>query len=531
MKNNFVRLALVSGLLAAGAVSAQQASLTVACGPMGVCNTTNTDWSLTKQADVASIYTPATATWTVEAAKAGTSSAVLGVSSSLTITNTGSAPATIGNIVANLQKKVSGNKFVTVASDVADATHSDDATEADVCSGASSEGLSHFKENAFSGPLNFTDAVNNTVWALNPAKTIAPGETVTLNYNAKFGVNLPAGSQVRVEMIVSFGNAGARGGSGASCNGLDINGDGSRENNVRSVPCRTTVTVPVVLNDNAAVTLSDTVEDITTEGSVEPDYASFFTNIGGDPAGSGEVLTEYARRNVSIGVNAGMGTITNVANLLGSVSYDSLGNACNAPVDRDASATITVMREVTDPPPPPPPVAGFCTYSQGGYGGRGAPYQLLASNFATAFPSGIEAGVLGDAGFSMKFTSAAAVQNYLPASATAGVLTADLTNPVTTSAGVFGGQVLTLKINVAESGVGTQAGFGGLYYCKSNDALYGKTVSEVLATMESVLGGGAVPDGHSVSSLNDLADSLNTQAFHECVVGGFAQYLRRSTCQ
>ena len=42
----------------------------------------------------------------------------------------------------------------------------------------------------------------------------------------------------------------------------------------------------------------------------------------------------------------------------------------------------------------------------------------------------------------MKFTSALALQNYLPAGGAPGVLTADLFNPTSSSANVFGGQVL-----------------------------------------------------------------------------------------
>ena len=61
----------------------------------------------------------------------------------------------------------------------------------------------------------------------------------------------------------------------------------------------------------------------------------------------------------------------------------------------------------------------FCTYTQGGWGAPpngGNPGTILANNFATVYPSGfVEVGVPGAAGFSMKFTSAAAIQAYLPA--------------------------------------------------------------------------------------------------------------------
>jgi len=73
---------------------------------------------------------------------------------------------------------------------------------------------------------------------------------VNLLYQANFNVNLPAGTQLRTETIVSFGNAGARGGSGASWPSLDI--DGKRRCRVpqanecwaRSVPTRTSLPMP-----------------------------------------------------------------------------------------------------------------------------------------------------------------------------------------------------------------------------------------------------------------------------------------------
>jgi hypothetical protein len=104
---------------------------------------------------------------------------------------------------------------------------------------------------------------------------------------------------------------------------------------------------------------------------------------------------------------------------------------------------------------------------------------------------------------------------------------------------VFGGQVLTIKINVAESGAmnGTPAGFGDLYYCNAESSLNSMTVSQILAAMETALGGGTLPEGYSIKgengslSLNNLADNLNANSFHECNVGSFAvQYLSRTPC-
>ena len=51
-----------------------------------------------------------------------------------------------------------------------------------------------------------------------PQQVIAPGAHVDLVYQANFNnsiLAIPAGELTRLEVIVSFGNAGARGGSGA----------------------------------------------------------------------------------------------------------------------------------------------------------------------------------------------------------------------------------------------------------------------------------------------------------------------------
>jgi len=73
---------------------------------------------------------------------------------------------------------------------------------------------------------------------------------------------------------VSFGNAGARGGSGASAPGFEIDGiDGYDINEdgayVRSVPTRTSLTVPATcINCNQIVNLTDTASDIVPTGDV-----------------------------------------------------------------------------------------------------------------------------------------------------------------------------------------------------------------------------------------------------------------------
>jgi len=170
----------------------------------------------------------------------------------------------------------------------------------------------------------------------------------------------------------------------------------------------------------------------------------------------------------------------------------------------------------------------YCSYTQGGWGttpNGNNPGMILAENFATVYPGGFaEIGISGSGGFSAKFTSALAIQNYLPDGGTASKLTSDAVNPTTTSAGVFGAQILALKLNVDFSAAGITGGdsgpLGSLVLNDSSSPLNGKTISQILAIANTLLGGGSV-SGVTISTLNPLIDNLN-QGFDNCTINGWA---------
>src|SRR3954452_23798781 len=86
-----------------------QASITLSDCNAELCHANNTGWSLTKSPSSQSITLPddpPTITWSVMATRGATSANYLTVDGVLTVTNTGTANATIGNIVINLQKKI-----------------------------------------------------------------------------------------------------------------------------------------------------------------------------------------------------------------------------------------------------------------------------------------------------------------------------------------------------------------------------------------------------------------------------------------
>lgn len=97
----------------------------------------------------------------------------------------------------------------------------------------------------------------------------------------------------------------------------------------------------------------------------------------------------------------------------------------------------------------------LCTFTQGGWGNTchgSNPGCRRDQNFASAFPNGVtlgdQDGIDGDGDFAAVFTSAKAVEDFLPAGGTPGPLSGDAKDPTSTGAGVFAGQLLAAKLNV-----------------------------------------------------------------------------------
>src|SRR5262245_51101466 len=186
-------LALAVGLVLAPRVHAAgggtpQASITLQNSDAKYCYTHNNTWTLTKEVTGNTVDNGVgTVTWTINATKDSSGAATFTVHGGLTVTNTGSAPATIGNIVVNLQKpnspkRASNAPYVSIAADVADATNGDAATTANIVAAGSQENAATnaawftnnytvagakgtFTETAGSGTLEFTDASDNTVFS------------------------------------------------------------------------------------------------------------------------------------------------------------------------------------------------------------------------------------------------------------------------------------------------------------------------------------------------------------------------------
>lgn len=187
----------------------------------------------------------------------------------------------------------------------------------------------------------------------------------------------------------------------------------------------------------------------------------------------------------------------------------------NSPPKKGAPDPLSPVECVDETPPPgpgptPPPATGFTTYTQGGWGAKPSgnnPGALLKSKFSTVYPGG-SLFIGGDK--RLIFTSASAIEKFLPQGGTASKLTANATNPTTSAAGVFAGQVLALRLSVDFSGAGiTKSGLGSLTVVSG--ALAGQTVNQVLSLANAVIGGNtaALPSGLTISGLNSIVDAIN----------------------
>jgi hypothetical protein len=189
----------------------------------------------------------------------------------------------------------------------------------------------------------------------------------------------------------------------------------------------------------------------------------------------------------------------------------------------------------------------YCTFTMGGWGSTCPEAQqgdslstqpgcIRDHYFSDVFPEGVVIGDPEGPGsgtnwYSALWTTASAVEAFLPAGKTPSALTADLTDPVTTPAGVLAGQLLALRMNVEFSCEGIFADldllpglacYGDFIISDDCDTSQGNefagmTVYAFLAIADSAVGGLDVLDnyGATLSDLNFTATCLN-EFFDDC---------------
>lgn len=583
-------------------LAAQQASITLQNSDAEACYVHNNTWSLKKEVKENTVENGAgKVTWTVTATKDSSAAPTFTVHGGLTIFNSGSAPATIGNIVMNLQRtntpKKGGNaSHVSIAANVATAKDGDAATSASIvaagsqetasCNGAwgtnnytTSSSAGTFTETAGSGTLEFTDASNNTIFKLTPQPVIPVGQAITLLYHATFQVSAlpPAGTPLRLETLVTFGNAGLRGGGGSTGKNIDANGNGlvdADEANVRTVPSRVTLgSVPAAPEEcNDSVIVSDLEEDLTTSGTVT---ASDLQNFGAI------IIDETTSFEVSAEVDAGEsgGQVCNTVYLDGEsdggtlavvLGYtppdyqditpnDGINNpvnvgsqpiyatydCCTAAEESDQACALveaedSILDYFED--------GSYFTYSQGGFQGGGVPGTLFENNFTTVFaPGGLTIGIedgLGskhDATWAATTAGRAALKSFLAGGGPSGALTGDTVDATSIAGGALAKQTAALTLNVAFNDAGvltaTLPRFGDLKFAdlaggsiigswtltaSQAAGLNGKSIRSVLGDANGALGGAGLPSYvGSFGDLNQLVTALNL-SFHEGITSSFA---------
>ena len=530
---------------------AQQASITLVNSDVAYCYKQDASWNINKTNDApggsngsgGTILSGGTVTWTIAATRGANGPQQLCAIGTVIVQNTGSAPATIGNIVVDVQRSVNSGstKWKAVFADVADSTHGDIATTANVVSGGMASqtdysqvagaslypGATLFHENDYSGPLEFTDANANTVWAITPQQSIPVGASVTLLFKATFntGAFAPAlvpGENLRTEVMVTFGNSGARGGSGASATNIDANGSGSvdgDEKNVRTVPTRITKQLPALQICNDTVSITDT---FSTTGTAAVNAAS-------DQIGTG-VLTSASATYTVVGTVSNDGIVANTASLDGTDStVDLLGGSllggftvpCCSALHLQSTSSVTVFTQA-----PPPAVPTHCSYSHTQYLHNGGGNSILESNYMASFASGLTIGrgftATWDKNQENLITPAhgpayRVFESWLNGGGPSGKLTVNTTNATSTAGGNLAAEIAALTLNVNLIGVGVApysggfSGIGALVYHPSQlpDSLAGLTVTQILATANQILGGGPLPSDYSYNGLSGLIAQLN----------------------
>jgi len=140
---------------------------------------------------------------------------------------------------------------------------------------------------------------------------------------------------------------------------------------------------------------------------------------------------------------------------------------------------------------------------------------VLGADFDAVYAATFSVAVgLPSPGFAMSFDGASFVEAYLPASGAAGPLDASLGDPVTSSSGVFGGDVLTLELNVDFSDAGFLLGTSGIPFgnliltnFSTLPGLNGLTVRQFLAIDNTLLGGGSA--AFTIADLEPVTFNVN----------------------
>jgi hypothetical protein len=173
-----------------------------------------------------------------------------------------------------------------------------------------------------------------------------------------------------------------------------------------------------------------------------------------------------------------------------------------------------------------PEPGDFRTQTPGGWGAPASgnnPGAYRDANFDSAFPSGLSIGC--SSGYTALFTSASAIEAFVPAGGTPGVLDQDLVDPVTTSGGVLAGHVVALSLAVGFDA--SDPNFGGTSMTitslvATSGACAGMTVAQILHLANSIVGGCNAQ--LTPSEITSCVDAINNNFVDGAKAGGYLAY-------
>lgn len=173
-----------------------------------------------------------------------------------------------------------------------------------------------------------------------------------------------------------------------------------------------------------------------------------------------------------------------------------------------------------------PPTGDFRTQTPGGWGAPASgnnPGTYRDANFAAAFPNGLTIGCSG--GHTALFTSAKAIESFMPAGSTPGVLDKDTVDPLSTSAGVLAGQVVALSLSVGFDAYDPNFGASDLSIVNlvaTSGACKGMTAGQILRVANAVLGG--CSSQMAPSEINSCVDAINNNFVDGERSGGYLAF-------
>lgn len=206
----------------------------------------------------------------------------------------------------------------------------------------------------------------------------------------------------------------------------------------------------------------------------------------------------------------------------GCISIMALVGRYNPTTSSFESARVMIEMEYCDcEEPEEPDEENLRTQTPGGWGARprgNNPGAYLHANFEDAFSSGLTVGC----DYTLTFTSAQAITDYLPVGGTPAALTMSYVDPTSNPKTVLAGHVVALKLSVTFDAWDADFGDSNTELADAvvvSGDFAGWTVAEVLAEAEKVLGGCA--SDYSASALVNVLSSINENFVDGTTNNGF----------